>query len=115
MKISFLTLSSGSRPVEDFLNELTPKAHKKVTKRLEYLETYGLVASLQIGTIEKIKSYKKYKLYEYKIKHDRLEYRFLCHIDKDECKLVHAFVKKTRRIRQKEIQTAVSRIKNYIY
>ncbi len=109
-------MQDGNSPVSDFLQELTDlKAHKKILRDFEEkIEKYPFGMLLQAEVLKKMKGYEKYKLYEYKLLYNKTQYRILCSIHGSTCYLVHAFIKKEQKTRNKHLQTAVSRIISHI-
>lgn len=112
MDIEFLELSPDSCPVKDFLLITPIKHRKKILRNLELIEKYPVSQSLSSGILEKIAGFEKHNLYEFKTRFQNSQYRILCYLDRSKLFLLHAFIKKSPKIPQKEIDTAIKRIKN---
>ncbi len=97
----------GDRPVEEVLGEVDPKSRRKIAARLELLAQEGPnlrrpYADLLVAPIR-----------ELRIGLGRLEHRILYYfVLKDVVILLHAFLKKTDAVPQKEIDIALERMKD---
>lgn len=101
MKVDFLP------QVEDFICEINDPRHKKaIYKKLVVLEEKGLYEFRKCGDAE----YFGRGLDEVKIRLG-IQFRFFCTIYKGKCWLLHGFVKKNRKTRKCEIETALRRKK----
>ena len=102
MEIRFYTSSSTRNYVGNFIDGLSPKAKKKVFRDLELVEKYGT----PFANMVKLKGY---KMYEIKIKFDKIAYRIFCFVKNSICWLLHMFMKKSNQTPQKELNTAWNR------
>jgi phage-related protein len=116
MGVEFLEMSSRKCPVSDFLENIKDvKAHTKILKDLEKIEDYPIGMLLKAGFLKKMPGYEKYKLYEYALLYNKIQYRILCCLPGNEMiYLVHAFIKKEQKTRLSHLQTAISRINSFI-
>jgi phage-related protein len=115
MTIQIFSLPSGRCPVKDFMSDADPDAVAKIFKYIEDLnQAPNPMAYMQhCGWIEKMKAYKKYKLYEMKFKFNGMEYRILSHLNNGELHLIHVFYKKTQKVLKRDIEKAINIIKLY--
>lgn len=105
MEIDFHTSSSGESYVGNFISNLNDmKAKKKILKRFETLERYGVSSLTQSGTMKKLHGY---DLYELKIDF----YRIICVIRGATCWLLSIFIKKANKTPLQHILTALQRAK----
>lgn len=103
--VFFLT-GSGTEPVRRWLKAL-PVAHKKAIG--EDIKTVQFGWPLGMPLVEKLEPYP----WEVRTKVPDGIARVLFTVDGHEMILLHGFIKKTRKIPQKEISTARSRLKQY--
>ncbi|KKQ71311.1 MAG: hypothetical protein UT33_C0010G0035 [Candidatus Peregrinibacteria bacterium GW2011_GWC2_39_14] len=111
MDIEFFESSRGDCPIKNFLLSISAKRGAKITLRLERIEKYTILQSLNAGILEKMAGYEKYNLYEFKTRFQNTQYRIICHLHNAKLVLLHGFIKKSPKIPQKEINTAIGRIK----
>lgn len=114
IKVEFLQLSNGRYPVEEFLSELDAKTHKKVLCILELFQKDPIAYIHHSETVQKIKGYEKFKLYELRILFNKTKYRILWSFQGSTCYLIHAFIKKSQKTPLADINTVITRIQAYI-
>lgn len=114
MEIELLELTNGRCPVQEFLDGLQPKPHKKVLRMLELFDENPRAFMMDPELFSKVSGYEKYKMYEFRILFNKMLYRILACLTNEKCYLVNAFVKKDRKIRQKELNTTATRITTYL-
>lgn len=96
----------GGQPVEDYLNGLEPKHRRKIAGILELLAQEG--PNLRRPYADVLEG----PLRELRVGLGRLEHRVLYYfVLKDAVVLLHAFLKKTDAVPQKEIDVAKERMK----
>ncbi|MBU3954159.1 MAG: type II toxin-antitoxin system RelE/ParE family toxin [Proteobacteria bacterium] len=108
-EINFYKSESGKSPVEEFLDNLTPKQAKKVVWVLNMVEEHVNVPS---------KYFKKMvntdNLWEVRVNLGSNIFRILCFFDGFEIIiLTHAFQKKTQKTPRQAIKIAEKRMKDY--
>jgi phage-related protein len=106
LNVVFFRANSGTEPVRRWLKSL-PASHKKAIG--EDIKTVQFGWPLGMPLVEKLKPY----LWEVRTKVPDGIARVLFTVDGHMMILLHGFIKKTRKIPQKEINTARSRLKQY--
>ena len=102
----FFKASSGAEPVRKWLKSL-PDTHKKAIG--EDIKTVQFGWPLGMPLVEKLEPY----LWEVRTKIPDGIARVLFTVDGHVMILLHGFIKKTRKIPQKEIETARYRLRQY--
>ncbi len=106
LNVVFFRTGSGTEPVRRWLKAL-PVAHKKAIG--EDIKTVQFGWPLGMPLVEKLDPY----LWEVRTKVPNGIARVLFTVDGHVMILLHGFINKTRKIPQKEISTARSRLKQY--
>lgn len=106
LNVVFFRTNSGSEPVRRWLKSL-PASHKKPIG--EDIKTVQFGWPLGMPLVEKLQPY----LWEIRTRVPDGIARVLFTVDGPMMILLHGFIKKTRKIPQKEINTARSRLKQY--
>jgi len=106
LNVVFSRTESGTEPVRDWLKSL-PASHKK--KIGEDIKTVQFGWPLGMPLVEKLEPY----LWEVRTKVPDGIARVLFTVDGPMMILLHGFIKKTRKMPQKEINTAKSRLRQY--
>lgn len=106
LNVVFFRTDAGTEPVRRWLKAL-PVMHKKAIG--EDIKTVQFTWPLGMPLVEKLEPY----LWEVRTKVPDGIARVLFTIDGHTMILLHGFIKKTRKIPQKEISTARSRLKQY--
>ncbi len=106
LNVVFFRTNSGNEPVRRWLRSLSA-AHKKVIG--EDIKTVQFGWPLGMPLVEKLQPY----LWEVRSKVPDGIARVLFTIDGKTMILLHGFIKKTRKIPQKEINTARARLRQY--
>ncbi len=106
LNVVFFRTGSGTEPVRKWLKSL-PTTHKKAIG--EDIKTVQFGWPLGMPLVEKIEPY----LWEVRSKVPDGIARVLFTVDGHTMILLHGFTKKTRKIPQKEFNTARSRLKQY--
>jgi phage-related protein len=106
LNVVFFRTSSGTEPVRQWLKSL-PVSHKKVIG--DDIKTVQFGWPLGMPLVEKIQPY----LWEVRTRVPDGIARVLFTIDGHTMILLHGFIKKTRKIPLKEINTARSRLRQY--
>jgi len=109
--IEYYVTSSGKRPVEEFINSLSPDSKSKYIFIADLLEECGL--NVKEPYVKSIKGYRK--LFEIRIK-DRANIHRIFYFAYTGKKfiLLHGFTKKTEKTPQNEIEIALKRMQDYI-
>jgi len=102
--IYFFETNRGEKPVEDFIEGLSPSAYAKVLRTLELLKQYGTF--LCMPYCKKITQ----NVYELRIR-GKEEIRIFYFIQKRNVYLLHAFKKKSQKTPKNEIKIAEQRMK----
>lgn len=104
-KVIYYVSTTGDNPVKDFL-DARPKTKLKALRILSHIEEYGLGSA-----IPHIKKLSGTPLWEIRILgEDSIRILYITQQDK-KVLLLHAFVKKTDKTPKKEINTALTRLK----
>jgi phage-related protein len=106
LNVVFFRTGSGTEPIRRWLKAL-PVAHKKAIG--EDIKTIQFGWPLGMPLVEKLAPY----LWEVRTKVPDGIARVLFTVDGHVMILLHGFIKKTRKIPQKEMSTAKSRLKQY--
>ena len=106
LNVVFFRTSSGTEPVRRWLKSL-PASHKKAIG--EDIKTIQFGWPLGMPLVEKLQPY----LWEVRSKVPNGIARVLFTVDGKTMILLHGFIKKMRKIPQKEINTTISRLKQY--
>lgn len=105
-KIETFETKNGDKPVDDFIKKLQPQAKAKIVHTVNLLREFGnrlmMPHSKALGS----------GLYELRIRgKDELRI-FYCFTSQKTIYLLHAFKKQTRQTPLKELETALSRVKD---
>ena len=106
LKVVFFRTGSGSEPVRKWLKCLS-RSHKKAIG--EDIKTVQFGWPLGMPLVEKIEPY----LWEVRTKVPNGIARVLFTVDGHMMIILHGFIKKTKKIPQKELNTARSRLRQY--
>lgn len=106
LTVVFFRTAAGAEPVRRWLKAL-PATHKKAVG--EDIKTVQFGWPLGMPLVEKLEPY----LWEVRTKLPNGIARVLFTVDGHVMILLHGFIKKTRKIPQKELGTARSRLKQY--
>ena len=116
--IEFYTTKSGRNPVKEFIQSLQKKQIAKILRDITLLQEVG--RDLHYPYVDFIKGDKYSDLMELRTKQSNTIFRtFYFVVVKDEEKkeekavLLHAIQKKTDKTPQKELETALARMKEY--
>ncbi|NCO68567.1 MAG: type II toxin-antitoxin system RelE/ParE family toxin [Nitrospirae bacterium CG_4_10_14_3_um_filter_44_29] len=109
--IEYYATVDGKRPVEKFIDSLSPEGRANYVFIADLLEEYGL--NVKEPYVKPITGYKK--LFEIRIK-DRSNSHRIFYFASTGKKfiLLHGFTKKTKKAPRKEIEIAVKRMQDYI-
>lgn len=112
-QIELYQKENGKSPVLDSILETDAKMQAKIYREIDLLEQFG--KDLSYPYIKKLEG-KKYKdLWELRIKHSSNIFRIFYFIYiNDRCILLHGFVKKTQKTPKQELETALSRMKDFL-
>ena len=109
-EIQFYETETGTTPVLDFIRSLPKSERVKVGHAIDDLEQLG--TSLRMPHARPIVSQED--LFELRVTGEANRYRvFYFHYTGKVFVLLHAFVKKTQKTPDKEIKTAMARLKDY--
>ncbi|MCL6478220.1 MAG: type II toxin-antitoxin system RelE/ParE family toxin [Peptococcaceae bacterium] len=109
-EIELYESASGRRPVETFILGLKPNEQAKIARSLDLLEEFGP----QIGMPYVKRLEETEGLWELRVPFGGQSYRLLFFVHGSLLVITHAFSQKTSKIPRKEINTAISRMKDYI-
>jgi phage-related protein len=101
---------NGTYPVADFIAALDEKAQAKIARALDLLEECG--PALGMPHVRPLPD--TGGLRELRVPFGGQAYRLLFFTDGNSLVLVHGFVKKAQKLPRRELQTAVSRMKDYL-
>lgn len=112
MEIEFYKTESGRVPVDEFLKGLSIKQSAKIYQSIKLLKDFG--NELHYPYVESIKGEKYKGLMELRTKAvDGIFRIFYFVIVENKAVLLHAIQKKTDKTPQKELETALARMKEY--
>ena len=106
MEIEFWEEPNGFKPVWEFIK--TSQRKNPLLKKLEFYESQSLNNLLRTGSAAELKGIKSkygFSIYEFKPKPDRILFVVLNLTEK--AFLIHAFLKKSDKTREKEINKAL--------
>jgi len=105
----FYTTDRGDSPLDDFLDDLDKKARAKVAAHLSLLEEQG--PNLKRPYADLVRG----KIRELRIRHTSNQYRIFYFFQvRDQVVLVHAFSKKTQRLKNTDIDLAEKRMADWL-
>jgi len=109
-EIIFYETSAGNIPVAVYIKRLNVKAQAKVARALDLLEEYGpAVGAPHVKHLAGTGG-----LYELRVPFGGQAHRILFFLDGADIVLVHGFTKKADKIPKRELETAISRMKDYL-
>jgi len=107
--VIFYTTESDDSPIDEFLDGLDKKSLAKVAALISLLEEQG--SNLKRPYADIVRG----KIRELRIHYSSNQYRILYFFQlHDQIVLVHAFLKKTQQLRQRDIELAERRMHNWI-
>lgn len=109
-EIIFFRTKSGGSPIEEFLDSLNVKQAKKVTWVLGLIEELERVPKQYLKKLAGTED-----IWEIRVREGREVFRLLGFFDGSNfVVLVHAFKKKSRKIKERDLELAKSRKKEYL-
>jgi len=91
-----------------FIKNLTdPKARRKISDKLGYLEKYGIEQMKKATDAEKIQGIAPIKMDELKFPYRKMEYRLFGGIVADFYGIFHGYIKRGRKLDRGEVNTAL--------
>lgn len=109
-KVIFYKTSSEREIITDFIDSFSNKIVYKIKSDIRLLEEYGLTL-LSTSKVKKIIG--QSNLYELRIKSSVQIRLFFAYIHPNIILIVNGFIKKTNKTPDKEIETAIKRIKEF--
>lgn len=101
--------STRANPVKEFIDSLTEKQQRKLTRVISYIEEYGLTV-----VIPHVKKLTGTSLWEIRILgRDNIRVLY-AGIDSNSILLLHGFIKKSQDTPRKEIETALNRLTDWV-
>lgn len=110
MNVETYESSNGRDPVGEYVEAQDPKTKNKMLYQLERLENGDPASLIRAGVLEKITNSNP-SVYETKIPYNKKEHRIFGGFVNSCFWLVHAFLKKVQRTRDKDIKLAEQRLK----
>ncbi len=105
----FYTTERGYSPIDEFFDGLDKKSRAKVAAHLSLLEDQG--PNLKRPYADIVRG----KIRELRIHYSSNQYRILYFFQvRDQIVLVHAFIKKTQQLKEKDIELAESRMEEWM-
>ncbi len=108
-KVYYYLTSTEENPVKKFIGSLAEKQQRKIARVFKYIEEYGLITA-----IPHIKKLTGTPLWEIRILGQDNIRVFYASVFSDSILLLHGFIKKSQQTPRKEIETALSRLKDWI-
>lgn len=107
--VLYYITSSGENPVKEFIEFLSERQQRKITRVLSYIEEYGLITA-----IPHVKKLTDSPLWEIRILgQDNIRVLYAS-VHSGSILLLHGFVKKSQATSRKEIETALNRLADWI-
>jgi len=106
-EIELYESASGNQPVADFIAALKPGEQAKIARAIDLLKEYG--PSIGMPYVRHMAD----DLWELRVPFGGQAFRLLFFISGNTLVVVHAFSKKTSKAPQKELKTALARMKDY--
>lgn len=107
--VLYYITSSGENPVKKFIELLSERQQRKLTRVLSYIEEYGLITA-----IPHVKKLTGTPLWEIRILgQDNIRVLYAS-VHSESILLLHGFVKKAQATPRKEIETALNRLADWI-
>ncbi|MBI2596719.1 type II toxin-antitoxin system RelE/ParE family toxin [Candidatus Daviesbacteria bacterium] len=108
-KVIYYTNIAEKSPVDEFLDSLTGQQQRKISRVISFIEIYGLTTA-----IPHIKKLTGTPLWEIRILgRDNIRI-FYATLISDSILLLHGFIKKSQSTPDKEINTALNRLNEWI-
>lgn len=108
-KVIYYTTSTGDSPFDKFLDSISEQQQRKIIRILTNIETYGLTTG-----IPHIKKLTGTLLWEIRILGQDNIRVFYASLVGNSILVLHGFTKKSQKTPSREIETAVSRLKNWL-
>lgn len=108
-KVIYYTITVEKSPFQDFLDSLTLKQQRKITRIISHIKSYGLTFA-----IPHTKKLTGTPLWEIRILGQDNMRIFYAALVSDSILLLHGFIKKTQQTPSKEINTAINRLNEWI-
>lgn len=108
-KVIYYTTITEESPFKDFLDSLTFKQQKKITRVINYIESYGLTFA-----IPHVKKLTGTPLWEIRVLGQDNIRVFYATLLSDSILLVRGFIKKTQQTPSKEINIALNHLSEWI-
>lgn len=106
--VYYYTTSSGENLFDIFLDSLSDKQQSKISRIIEYIETYGLITA-----IPQVKKLTGTPLWEIRILgRDNIRVLY-AGVLKDSIVILHGFIKKSQKTPLKELNLALKRLKDF--
>lgn len=114
MEIEYYVTDNGKSPIEKYLSSLSNGRHvRQILDDIELLAKINLAQLQKTGDVKKIKGVKG-DIWELKTScKDNIIYRTLFEAGFNKIHILHVFNKKDQKIKMKEINKAISRLKYY--
>lgn len=111
MQVELYETRGGRCPYIEFIESLPVKAQAKCLKYVDLLEQKGL--TLPANYLKKISGTEN--LWELRPEYGGNEYRFLFfEVNEEKVVIVHAIIKKDKKLRPRDIRLAQDRVKDYM-
>lgn len=107
-KVLYYTSKTGENPARKFIESLQEKQQRKLIRILTYIKVYGLVTA-----IPHIKKLSRTSLWEIRILGEDNIRVLYASVLINSILLLHGFSKKSQKTPQKEIETALFRLKDW--
>ncbi|MGI6394939.1 MAG: type II toxin-antitoxin system RelE/ParE family toxin [bacterium] len=107
-KVKLLITPDGKCPVRDFIDTLPVKTQAKT------YATFKIVQNTEIVPEKFFKKMSGSELYEIRVLHDKILYRYLSFFHSGNIVVVaHGFEKRSKKTAEREITTAIQRMKDF--
>jgi phage-related protein len=105
------TTEKGDSPIGDFVSSLPKKEEAKALREVDLLEQKGIY--LNFPHSSDIEGYKGLRELRVRFSSDNIRIIYFLNI-KDTFVLLHGFRKKTQKLPKKELEIAITRMKDYL-
>lgn len=107
--VIYYTSATGDNPISDFLDRLNPIQQTKLLRIIKYAEIYGLQSILP-----HVKKLSGTPLWEIRILGKDNIRTFYAVVHNNSIIILHGFIKKTQKTPSREINLALSRLKEWL-
>lgn len=109
-KVIYYTTTNGQNPARVFIESLQERQQRKIIRLLTSIQMYGLTTA-----ITHVKKLTGTELWEIRILGQDNIRVFYASVLTDSILVLHGFIKKSQQTPRKEIETALNRLKDWLF